>query len=117
MNIELLREFCLRLPGTIEDIKWGHDLCFSIGSKMYCVTGLSGPFTVSLKVKDEEFQELSSRPGISVAPYVGRYKWILISDVSAFTKKEWEHFIRQSYDLIFAQLPKKIQREIEGSKS
>jgi predicted DNA-binding protein (MmcQ/YjbR family) len=111
MNIETLRTLCTSLPACTEDIKWGNDLCFSVGKKMFCVTGLNGPFSASLKVKDEEFEELCSRPGISIAPYVGRYKWILVQDAAAFKKKEWEHYIRQSYELIKAQLPKKVLKD------
>ena len=39
MNIEQLRKFCLSFPGATEDIKWGADLCFCVGAKMFCVTG------------------------------------------------------------------------------
>lgn len=116
MNIEQLQKICNNLPAVKEDIKWGHDLCFLIGDKMFCVTGLEGPLKVSLKVKDEEFEELCSTPGIVIAPYVGRYKWVLIEDVNVFSKKEWEHYIRQSYELIKAQLPKKKLMEIERKK-
>jgi predicted DNA-binding protein (MmcQ/YjbR family) len=111
MNIEQLREICSALPAATEDIKWGHDLCFSVGKKMFCVTGLSGPFSASLKVKDEEFEELCSKPGISIAPYVGRYKWVLVSDPTVFSAKEWKHYIVQSYELIKSQLPKKTLKE------
>lgn len=112
MNIEQLQTLCKKLPAVKEDIKWGQDLCFMIGDKMFCVTGLSSPLKVSLKVKDEEFEELCSIPGIVIAPYVGRYKWILVEDVSVFNKKEWEHYIRQSYELVKAQLPKKKLKEL-----
>jgi predicted DNA-binding protein (MmcQ/YjbR family) len=105
MNIEQLREFCIALP---EVVKWGADLCFLIREKMFCVAGLeSAPLKVSLKVKDEEFEELCTREGIISAPYVGRYKWIQITEPSVFSKKEWEHYILQSYELIKAKLPKK----------
>jgi predicted DNA-binding protein (MmcQ/YjbR family) len=116
MNIEQLQKVCKSLPAVTEDIKWGHDLCFSIGGKMFCVTGLENPIKVSLKVKDEEFEELCARPGIIIAPYVGRYKWILIEDADVFNKKQWEHYIQQSYELIKVQLPKKKIQEIEAKK-
>jgi predicted DNA-binding protein (MmcQ/YjbR family) len=112
MNTEELQSFCKSLPGVTEDIKWGNDLCFSIGKKMFCVTGLHPPMTVSLKVKDDEFDELIDTQDIVSAPYVGRYKWILIERTERFTKKEWQHYIRQSYELIKAQLPKKTLKEL-----
>ncbi|MFL5762824.1 MAG: MmcQ/YjbR family DNA-binding protein [Bacteroidia bacterium] len=116
MNIEQLQKLCKSLPGVTEDIKWGHDLCFSIGGKMFCITGLETPLKVSLKVRDEEFEELCSTPGIVIAPYVGRYKWILVEDAEVWNKKQWEQYIKQSYELIRAQLPKKKQEEIAKSK-
>ena len=114
MNIEQLREFCLSLKGVTEDIKWGHDLCFCIGEKMFCVTGLTGPIKVSMKVKDEEYDTLSSSDGIIPAPYMARNKWILVEDSARFTKKEWEHYIRQSYEMVKSKLPKKLQKEIDS---
>jgi hypothetical protein len=85
MDIETLRNICTGLPHVTEDVKWGNDLCFLIGGKMFCVAGLDQqPLTVSLKVTDEEFDELSNSPGIVPAPYVARYKWILLQDVCRF---------------------------------
>lgn len=107
MNIESLREFCLSLPSVTEDIKWGNDLCFLIAGKMFCVTSLSGPFTVSFKVRDEEFEELSNTPGFIPAPYVARYKWVQLSDPDSISARKMEHYIRQSYELIKSKLPKK----------
>src|SRR5262245_10010293 len=63
MNIETLRELCRSLPAVTEDVKWGHDLCFSVAGKMFCVAALDGPLTVSFKVRDDEFDDLSSSPG------------------------------------------------------
>src|SRR5689334_25053088 len=111
MNIDKLREYCLSLPAVTEDVKWGHDLCFSIAGKMFCVASLEGPLSVSFKVKDDEFDELSNSPGLRPAPYVARYKWVLVEDVSKLSRKEWAHYVRQSYDLVRAKLPKKLARE------
>jgi predicted DNA-binding protein (MmcQ/YjbR family) len=112
MNIEQLQTFCKSLPGVTEDIKWGNDLCFSIGKKMFCVTGLQTPMMVSFKVQDEEFEELINTDDIISAPYVGRYKWVLVQKANRLTKKEWEHYIRQSYELIKAQLSKKVLKDL-----
>lgn len=111
MNIETLRELCRALPAVTEDVKWGHDLCFSVADKMFCVAALDGPLTVSFKVKDEEFDELSSKPGFSPAPYVARYKWVLVEDVNKLSRKEWSHYVKQSYELVKARLPKGVARK------
>jgi hypothetical protein len=40
MNIEEVQSLCKQLLGVTEYIKWGSDLCFSVGGKMFLVTGL-----------------------------------------------------------------------------
>ncbi|HYG15186.1 MAG TPA: MmcQ/YjbR family DNA-binding protein [Bacteroidia bacterium] len=114
MNTEQLRAFCPSLPHVTEDIKWGADLCFSIGGKMFCVTGVDGPLQVSMKVTDSEFDELTATAGISPAPYVARYKWILVEKAGRFTMEEWKHHIKQSYELVKGTLPKKILKGLDG---
>jgi len=111
MKSEFIREICLSFPGVKEDIKWGHDLCFLIGEKMFCVTGIEGDFGVSIKVKDEEFEELTGREGIIPAPYLARYKWIYVDDVNSFSNKEWKHYLQQSYELIKSKLPAKALKK------
>ena len=61
MTLDLIREIAGKLPHVTEDIKWGNDLCFCIAEKMFCVTGLDDGSKVSLKVTDEEFDELIAR--------------------------------------------------------
>ena len=111
MTIDLIRSTCKKLAGVTEGIKWGNDLCFMIAEKMFCVINLSFPLTIALKVKDNEFEELTSIPGIQPAPYVARYKWILVTDLSKFTKKEWQHYIVQSYELVKSKIPKGILKK------
>jgi len=112
MTQDEIRALCKKLPHVTEDIKWGHDLCFCIAEKMFCVTGLEGPLQVSLKVKDEEFDELSSSKDIIPAPYVARYKWVLVQKPSRFSKKEWEHYIKQSYLLVKEKLPARVKKRL-----
>ena len=113
MNIEQLRKFCLSLPGATEDIKWGSDLCFCVGEKMFCVTGadtIAGG--LSLKCSPEKFEELIEREGIDPAAYVGRYKWVRISELDALTPTELKELIKTSYQLVFDRLPPKIKKSI-----
>jgi predicted DNA-binding protein (MmcQ/YjbR family) len=106
MNIEDLRSFCLALPGVTEDVKWSNDLCFCIAKKMFCVTGLKGPLQISFKVTDEEFDELSNSRGFVPAPYVARYKWVLLEDPGKISMKKLQFYITQSYNLVKMKLPK-----------
>lgn len=112
MNNEQLRTFCLALQAVTEDIKWDNDLCFSVGGKMFCVAALDLPYKVSFKVPAELFEELSSQPGIIPAPYMARAQWVLVSNPAQFSKKEWEAYIAQSYNLVKAKLTKKLRAEL-----
>src|ERR1700741_2028905 len=109
MDIEWLRKFCLKLPGTKEDIKWGNDLCFSVADKMYCATGLNPPLSVAFKVPDDDFEEISQTEGFMPAPYMARAKWVLVTAPDKLSKKEWEAYINNSYELVKAKLPKKTR--------
>jgi predicted DNA-binding protein (MmcQ/YjbR family) len=116
MNIEQLRRFCLSMPGATEDIKWGADLCFCVGEKMFCVTGAdSGSGGMSIKCTPEKFDELIEREGIDPAAYVGRYKWVHIHHLDAVTPAELKDLIRTSYQLVFDKLPPKAKKKIAGT--
>jgi predicted DNA-binding protein (MmcQ/YjbR family) len=113
MDIVVMQNICRQLPGVTEDIKWGNDLVFSVGGKMFCVMGLEEkPVSASFKVPDEAFDELSSRTGFKPAPYLARYKWVWVDDINRMNKKEWQQHIRQSYDLVSQKLPAKIKTQI-----
>ena len=115
MNIEQLRKFCLAFPGATEDIKWGADLCFCVGEKMFCVTSAdSVKGGLSLKCTPEKFSELIERDGIDPAAYVGRYKWVHIENLHAVTPDELKSLIKTSYQLVFDKLPPKVRKSIAG---
>ena len=116
VQLDDLRKYCLGLNGVTEDIKWGHDLCFSIGGKMFLVVGLdTQPVTASFKSYPEEFELLIQQTGFSPAPYMARHHWIFTDDISRLSFKEWEKFILQSYGLVFGKLPKRTQGAITTS--
>ena len=112
MNIEMLREICSSLTAVTEDVKWGNDLVFSVGDKMFCVASLEPPFSCSFKVPDDEFDELSNQNGFMPAPYMARAKWVLVTDPSNLNKKEWEQYIKQSYELVKIKLTKKLREKL-----
>jgi predicted DNA-binding protein (MmcQ/YjbR family) len=113
MNIETIRRTCLSLPHVEEDVKWGHDLCFLIGRKMFCVLNLEPQrgdrSRVAFKVTPEEFAELTEREGVIPAPYMARNHWVSLEDYSTLPGRELEARLARSYELVKATLPKKLQ--------
>ena len=111
-DIDQLRAYCLSLPAVTEDVKWENDLVFSVGNKMFCASGLEQPLKFSFKVRDEDFEELSSRDGFKPAPYLARTKWVLVTKSSQLHSHEWKKLVKQSYDLVKNKLPRKIRDEL-----
>lgn len=113
MNIENIQDICKALPSVTEDIKWGNDLVFSIGNKMFCVVALNqSPVSASFKVRHEEFDEMCDRDGFKPAPYLARYKWVYIDDIIKMTNADWKKYIKQSYWLVKEKLSSKIKKQL-----
>lgn len=109
-TIESLRKIWLAVPGASEDVKWGHDLCFSVGGKMYAAVNLDPPHQVSFKCTPEIFAELTEREGIIPAPYATRHMLVQEEKLgTALERREVETLIRRSYELVAARLPKSKQ--------
>jgi hypothetical protein len=47
---------------------------------------------------------------------MARNKWVLVTNPGKLTRSEWEHYVKQSYELIKAKLPKKLQGSIEKAQ-
>src|SRR6516162_3760576 len=108
MTLDTVRQICLALPGTTEDIKWGQDLAFCIGGKMFCVANTEPPHQLSFKCTPETFGELIERTGIRPAPYLARALWVQEEQLGeALARQELDQLIRQSYELVRATLPKR----------
>jgi predicted DNA-binding protein (MmcQ/YjbR family) len=111
MTIETLQTICHSLPGVTEDIKLENHLCFNVGDKTFLFTSPdSSPPSASFKVPDEDFEAIIAKDGLEPQPYIARYKWVLAKDISTLSHQEWEHYIKQSYQLIAAKLPAKIKK-------
>ncbi len=114
MKLSSLEEFCRRLPGATEDIKWGQEQVFSVGGKMFCVFSrndgqLSG---VSFKVPDPRFLEFTDRPQFIPAPYLARARWVTAVDGAGLKPAEMRANIAESHRLVMAKLSRKQQAEI-----
>jgi predicted DNA-binding protein (MmcQ/YjbR family) len=106
---EWVRKLCLSFPDVTEDMPWADDLCFKVRGKIFTGMALSdGRFPrLTLKAAPEAFHELLEIEGITIAPYVGRYKWIKLDNSSVLPADELEALIRKSYELVAAKAPKK----------
>jgi predicted DNA-binding protein (MmcQ/YjbR family) len=116
MNPETIREFCLSFPQATENLQWGDELCFKVGGKIFVMLGLDNP-RLCLKCAPETFAELIEREHIRPAPYVGRYKWVMLDRMDAVRWDELQELIRQSYEMVAAKAPKVSPKATLAKKS
>jgi predicted DNA-binding protein (MmcQ/YjbR family) len=118
MNVEQLRELCLSFPHATEQIQWGSDLLFKVGGKMFAATPLEpARVCLSFKTSPENFAELTERPNIIPAPYLARAQWVALETRDALPQGELSQLLRESYDLVFAKLPKRLRDSLAQSRS
>src|SRR5260370_1713811 len=117
MHVDLLREVCLSFPGATEQIQWGSDLLFKVGGKMFAVTPLEpAPVCLSFKASPETFAELTERPNIIPAPYLARAQWVALETRDALQAQELARLLRESYEMVFAKLPRKTREAASHTK-
>jgi predicted DNA-binding protein (MmcQ/YjbR family) len=112
MTLEDIRNSCISLPHATEDIKYGTDLCFSIGTKIFCGTRIEGPFRTGIKCNESDFADLIERQGIVPMPRLSTTYWIRIEKDKALSTHEWKQYIKKSYDLVIDSLPKKTKQSL-----
>jgi len=85
-------------------LQWGAELCFKVAGKIFAILSLDAvPQSLCFKCTPEKFVELVEQEGIRPAPYVGRYKWVLLEGLDVLGDEELEDLIRQSYEMVAAK--------------
>lgn len=118
MDIEFLREYCLKKAGVSESLPFGEDtLVFKVGNKMFCLCSLKIPFTINLKSEPskaielrEEYDEI--KPGY----HMNKKHWNTINLEGNLSNAFITKLIDDSYNLVFNNLTKKEQSKISYDK-
>jgi predicted DNA-binding protein (MmcQ/YjbR family) len=112
-EVDWIRALCLSFSGASENLQWGDDLCFKVRGKIFTSVVLSdGRFPrLCFKCTPEKFDQLLEIEGVSPAPYVGRYHWVLLANSNLLPANELEALVRESYALVGAKAPKKPARK------
>ena len=104
MKLDSIRKYCLSFPEATENLQWGEELCFKVRGKIFAMIALGGvPQSIMFKCAAEKFSELLEREGVEPAPYVGRYKWILLRSLDTLPERELQELIRESHDMVVAK--------------
>jgi predicted DNA-binding protein (MmcQ/YjbR family) len=116
MNVDMIREFCLGFPDAKEKLQWEDNLCFKVRGKIFAMLGLDNP-RLCFKCTVESFSELVEREDVRPAPYVGRYKWVMLDRLDAVRWDELQELIGQSYEMVAVKAVKKKGKKKQRAKS
>src|ERR1700736_5186842 len=105
MDVESIRSYCLSFPDVTENLQWDDQLCFKIGGKIVAMLGLDNP-RLCFKCTPDKFAELVEQEDIRPAPYVGRYKWVMLDRLDALRDDELQELIQRSFEMVAAKAPK-----------
>jgi predicted DNA-binding protein (MmcQ/YjbR family) len=107
MDVETIRRFCLWFPQAKEKLQWGENLCFKVRGKIFAILNLgSVSHSICFKCDPERFGDLLEQEGIVPAPYLGRYKWVLVESLDVLPKDELQDLLGQSYQMVVAKIPR-----------
>jgi predicted DNA-binding protein (MmcQ/YjbR family) len=110
--------FCGGLPHATHVVQWGDASVWKIGGKVFAIGGWShgDEFAVSFKRSKTSFAILSELPGVRPAPYLASrgLLWMQRFDTRSFSDHDLKQYLRQSYAMILAALPKKTQEALRA---
>ncbi len=110
MDIETYRGYCLSFPGATEDLPFDENtLCFKVAGKIFTICDIDEFESINLKCDPQKAIELREMyPGKVVPGYhMNKKHWNTVSMQDDIPDDKIRLWIKESYDLVVAKLPKK----------
>ena len=116
MTNDSIRTHCLSLPRTTEVVRWGEHLLFKVGGKMFCIIALDG-HSCTFRCDPEQYAELVEMADIEPASHnMWKYHWVTTQTLTTLPEAQFKELISESYRIVRASLPKRVQAELEGRR-
>jgi predicted DNA-binding protein (MmcQ/YjbR family) len=114
MTLAQFHEYCLSLPGVTEEFPFGDEtLVYKVSGKIFALSGLENFETINLKCDPEEAIELRERyEGVVPGYHMNKKHWNTVDVHSGIPNKLLLEWIRKSYNLVVASLPKKEREKL-----
>lgn len=111
MNIELLREYCIRKKSVTEEFPFDNDtLVFKVAGKMFALTSLEKATSVNLKGAPEQNIEWRQQyNAVKPGYHMSKQHWNTVVFNEDLSDSELLKMIDISYELVVKSLPKKVQ--------
>lgn len=119
MDIELIREHCVKKAGVTEGFPFDSDtLVFKVAGKMFALLPLGSASSITLKCDPEYAIELREKypDTIQSGYHMNKRHWNTISLSGELTVKFLLHLINHSYDKVVSKLPKSAREELKQRK-
>lgn len=115
MNIEELREYCLRKPGAGESFPFGEQtLVFKVGGKIFLLAGLGEGNRFSAKCDPDLAVELRERhEEVQPGYHLNKRHWNTVRMDGGLKAKEIREMVDHSYEIVVRALPKKVREGIK----
>ena len=109
MNIEDLREYCLKKKEVTESFPFDETtLVFKVKNKIFALTDIENPLSINLKCDPEEAIELRERyTAVKPGYHMNKKLWNTIDIDGSIDEELILKWIDDSYRLIVEKLPKK----------
>jgi predicted DNA-binding protein (MmcQ/YjbR family) len=116
MDIIDYREYCLSLAGAEESMPFDDKvLVFKVGGKIFTLGNIYEFESINVKCDPEKAIELRERyPSVKPGYHMSKKHWNTIYIDGSVSDNQIKEWIKDSYDLIFSKLSKKLKEEIEG---
>ncbi len=122
MNIEEFRDYCLSFKGVIEETPFGPDtLVFKVSApggktKIFALCGIDEFNYMNLKCDPEKAIDLRERyQGVRPGYHMNKRLWNSVDAEGEFSDALRREWIKDSYDLVVASLPKRDQESLAAS--
>lgn len=117
MNIEEIRNYTLSLPHVTEDMPYGPEwVVFRVGGKIFLHIPLdSEEPRIAIKLRPDIGQELrDTLDCVRPAYHLNKKHWNDVYIENTVDDNLIKNWIRQSYELVYEKLPRKVREELGG---
>jgi predicted DNA-binding protein (MmcQ/YjbR family) len=114
MNLEVIREYCLKKKGVTEDSPFGeYNPVYKVRGKIFLIASLNFPITINLKCDPEKAIELREKyDEVQPGYHMNKMLWNTINLANNIPDKLIIEWIDDSYDLVVSKLKKSDKEQL-----
>jgi predicted DNA-binding protein (MmcQ/YjbR family) len=115
MNLEIVREHCLKKPGVTESLPFNEDSpVYKVMDKIFLIASLTPPISVNIKCDPEKAVELRERyPAVTPGYHMNKLHWNTVTFDNTIPDKLILSWINDSYNLVIKGLPNSKKNQLK----